>query len=428
MIPATILIPIIGSAVKLLAAGRAPDSGEWSGAVSSILAALVAQGNETNATLSRIEAKLDRLALQDFQHSYGAALNLLEEAMPEWRERAERERLIAEARNRLSDALAAAPDPLGKAVIEWYIGVAWLLSRSVPDCDRAMRRAADDGLAALLEVAEGWSPSPHSADFQQRVKGLETGINRVERWFTGGKGSASAQLAAGARGQLRRELAPRAREAETAFRAIQKTREALGLPPGACRPVRLWPYLQGDLALTLLGVPGSSLYGDLQLIVDLDDASRVRLGGVEVGVTAVERLPGTPAGRWSLVDAEVALAGDSRDEPWRFSLCALRDEGPIFASGGPGGSYRLPEDPITLGAPGRAFLASTADGAGTGPPLPGQHLIAGEAFYPAEGTVSLEPGQSSRGWVRFAIEGVPAAVVITPLPGGPPLHFIRPIG
>jgi hypothetical protein len=394
--------------------------------VSSILAALVAQGNETNATLSRIEAKLDRLALQHFQHSYGAALNLLEEAMPEWRELAERERLIAEARNRLSDALAAAPDPLGKAVTEWYIGVAWLLSRSAPDCDRAMRRAASDGLAALLEVAEGWSPSPYSADFQERIRGLETGIDRVGRWFIGSQGS--PQLAASARGQVRRELAPRAREAEIAFHAIQKTREALGAPPSACRPVRLWPHLDGDLSLTLLGVPGSLLDGDLQLIVDLDDASNVRLGGVEVGVSAIEHLPGAPAGKWSLVDAEVSLGAESRDEPQLFALCALSEEGPIFASGGPGGSYRLPADPITLGAPGRAFLASTADSAGAGPPLPGQHLIPDEAFYPAGGTISLGPGQSSRGWVRFAVEGVPAAVVITPLPGGPPLHFIRPIG
>lgn len=423
MIPVTAVIPLLGPAIKLLTDGRGPG-GEWGAQVTNILSALLAQGEDTNTTLTRIEEKLDRLTLQSFQHSYRSALNLLEEASPEWRDPQERERLIAEARNRLSDALASAPDPLSKGVTEWYLGLAWLLSRSAEDCDRAMRRAADAAFVALLEVAQEWSSLP-SAELDERSRRLDTGFGRFTSVILGSAGG-SPRATWEARKQLRQEVVPHAQDAEGVFLAIQRTREALGTDPEACPPARLAPAPTKEYA--------SSRKGQMNVIVDLNEGHTARVGALEVGIPALRVLPSAGSG-WTLVDTELVFACEPGEEaPLSFGIAAL-SSAHIAYTGNPGqGPYIPSYGGRWLHASGSAYLNSTPNRAGGGPSLPGPSILADGSFHPYfEGLVSpnrgaleLIPGQSARGWLRLACAGEPVAIAIDP-PDAQPLYFLRRI-
>jgi hypothetical protein len=424
MIPVTAVIPLLGPAIKLLTDGRGPG-GEWGGQVTNILSALLAQGEDTNTTLTRIEEKLDRLTLQSFQHSFGSALNLLEEASPARRDPLERERLIAEARNRLSDALASAPDPLSKGVTEWYLGLAWLLSRSAEDCDRAMRRAADAAFAALLEVAQEWSSHQASAELDERSRRLDTGFGRFTSSILGSAGG-STRATLEARKQLRQQLVPHAQDAEGVFLAIQRTREALGTDPEACLPARLAPAPTKEYA--------SSRKDQMNVIVDLNEGDTARVGALEVGIPALRVLP-SDGSRWTLVDTELVFACEPGEEaPLSFGIVALTSAY-IAYTGGPG---RGPYIPSYGGgwshADGSAYLNSTPNRAGGGPSLPGPSILADGSFHPYfeglmspnRGVLELIPGQSARGWLRLACAGEPVAIAIDP-PDTRRLYFLRRI-
>jgi len=421
MIPFVALLPVLGSAFRLLAGGGKVDPSLWGTEVTNVLSALTAESSQTNEALTRIEEKLDDLTLQPFRHSFGAALNLIEEATPEWREPGDRDSLIVEARNRLNDALATNPDPISRATVEWYLGVAWLLLRSTRDCERAMSRAADTCLAAMVGIVQVWNLAPGSPQVQENARALEDSGDRLHTWLFGGPGSAEAMTTATL--QVRRGLAPYAEDLEATLRGIQETRRTLGADPVDCPPARFGPPVDDAL--------GSGP----KLIVDVSEDHVARLWQVEVGVGGFKVLPDSPAEfKWTLVDAELLLACSPGAAPVEFRI-ALLDEQQVrppwvLAASTTdntrpyvGVDLRVAENQET------ELLTEVEAAVGAFVALPGPSLLASGGYHPAESVVQLQAGQTTRGWLRFACSGKPAAIVVTP-PGDSslslePVHFLR---
>lgn len=423
MIPFASVLPILGSAFRLLASGGKVDAGVWGSEVSNVLSALLAESDQTSAALSRIEAKLEDLSLQAFRNSFGAAMKLMQEATPEWRDAGDRERLIAEARSRLIDALATEPDPLARAMVEWYLGVAWLLSGSTKDCERTMRAAAGNGFASMLGIVQDWRAAPDSTAVRVRARELESGVDRLNRRLLGGSGSREAISTA--TWQVRRGLAPYAEDLEATLQGIQRTRKTLGSDPIDCPEARFGPPVSGRPGT------GSSDRVDPKLIVDVARRHPVRFGEIEVGVGGLKVSTDLPAFDGSLVDAEIKLARSASVGPIDIRLSVLDEmqathwiwsagevtPAPPFV----GTSLKIVEDQEIKRLDNLAVARML--------PLAGRALMANDPSHPAQRRIRLETGQARKGWLRFACAERPAAIVVTPVydsgAQSEDVHFIR---
>jgi hypothetical protein len=416
MIAFVTLLPVLGSAFRLLASGGKVDAGVWGSEVTNVLSALLAENNRTAEALAQIETKLDDISLQPFRHSFTAALTLMGEATPEWREPDVRDSLISEARNRLIDALATEPDPLSRATVEWYLGVAWLLSRSTRDCERAMARAADTCLSAMVEIVEVWRSAPASSEVKANARALEGGVDRLNTWLFGGAGSAQAKATATL--QARRGLAPYAEELEAALRGIQGTRLTMGADPRDCPAARFGPKISAAAG------------AGPKVIVDLPEGHTARLGPIEVGVGAVQDRLASAGLKGSVVDAEVLLACPAAAAPVEFRLALLNDQQIRQWHWGIDAADKAPPYVATELFAGETQETMLLDGAFASErslDLPGNGLMADGGHHPPRGRVRLNAGQA-RGWLRFVCIGTPAAIIVTPPAAGflaEPIHFIR---
>jgi hypothetical protein len=144
---------------RSLAAGDA--SGEaWANFGADLLGAVLQQQDETNATLVRLEDKIDRLLLERFRDPFRSGVRLLEQAQLVWANEQRRQAVLGSARDRFTDAATAAPDPLARAVAEWYLGVTWLLSGAPAAAEDAWAHARDAVLLAIDEAQSLLRPSP----------------------------------------------------------------------------------------------------------------------------------------------------------------------------------------------------------------------------------------------------------------------------
>jgi hypothetical protein len=418
MIPAVTLIPMLSSAARMLIGGSPPSKAEWNSEVTGLLEALLAQRDQMVANLNRIEQKIDGLMRQDFEHSFGTALNLLEEAAPAHRDLKERDRMLAAARDHLVRADVAADDPLAKATAECYLGLAWLLSRSKQDCDLAMRRAADHCFGALHHASGESSTTSFLEKGEAQLAAHEGVIERLTRRL-------SARREAEAAARKWAALGARLKESNAAFHEIREIRLALGTPPNECPQVSLWnghrgiPARKGE-------PPADMLRGEIDLFVDAGPGEIVRIAGLDVGVPEIQiRTEFQVDGGVTYVDAEIVLGSwagtpptlelrglDQRQVEW----LELDDEATHRVSRPRGGRTK---------SDNRRGDRNWPSSMGPAPALPGPALFGDGINFPERGLIAIESGQVARGWVRFGIVGEPAAIILKTTELRTNLYFAR---
>jgi hypothetical protein len=246
MDPTGVLLPYLGSVVvRSLLAGKTPDEQEWAGLAEAVLRALVAQESAVAAvqeTLDRLDRKVDRALLQDYEHSLGTALRTLGDAASYRRTADQRMRGLDEARHDLHRAYAAAPDLVARVEVQELISTTWLLAQSPHDALNALQDAA-----TLLRDAL-YATTIHRADIRaeierrkQETKETASTFARARLWWADKSGADAVHrtdgLVPAPRDQPIRELIEtRERENSTAagaiadrLRRVQATRRGLGL-------------------------------------------------------------------------------------------------------------------------------------------------------------------------------------------------------
>ena len=175
-----IVLPYLGSkVVKSLITGNGPDADAWASFAGQLLGVLVAQQSRTNETLGRIEAKVDRIAVQDHENALRRGFALLESAQRSWRAAPDRRRLLHEAQMAFVEAASAAPDDLARARSHIPVGITWLLMGSAND----MRGELDAAAKLLIPVALG--PRVMTAAEYQALWGeVRRELSPIERFFT----------------------------------------------------------------------------------------------------------------------------------------------------------------------------------------------------------------------------------------------------
>jgi hypothetical protein len=398
----TVISALLGLGLRTAFEGEAPDRGSLAGASSQILGALLLSQQAVNdATLRRVEQKIDRLALQHFEHALSSGQRLLAEAQPPHRERSDRERLLADARLRFSDAVAAAPDAAARAMVEWQLALVWLCAGSPTDCHRLLGSAVRTCWEELRQAAYAYS-HPQSHEVNTLADSLR---NPFERWKR-------------AREEAYRQLRVNAREAgEQAVRAldgVQRTRVALGVPGEMCRVPRL-QFTPPE------NMPSTEFHNELTAIVDARLGQRFGLD--RVGVTVLEVQPvgraqasdpflPRPKPDWHLYDVNVHLSYESEaDEPQRVRLSMLDRVDAVESA-----ELITPRPPRLANLREETDHAVLAAHAGDRP-LTGPALLPGGRPYLVDsiGWIRVDPGVSIDGWMRLAGRD-PAALRIGSMP------------
>ena len=212
---------LASTAIRSLVIGQPPTGDAWASAVSAVLSEMLKHQATTDETLRRIEQKIDRLAVLDFERSLTAGLRFIEEAQPTWRKWPDRKQQLGQARSYFIEASAAAPDDFSRAIADWYLGLAWLLGRSPRDSALALARARDDAFRALLSSLYEWeSPQPRTGS-----KGAKHDLTSSRK----------------ERRSLRHELVPHVQAAKELVAGVQATRRALGDPAEWCSIPQISP-------------------------------------------------------------------------------------------------------------------------------------------------------------------------------------------
>jgi hypothetical protein len=276
------------------ATGDEDWDGEWGTAVGSVLTALLATTRRTDRMLESIDAKIDQLTVDSYRHPLNAAIRHLTEAEHEWRSDEDRRAHLAQARFRLIDAVAAAPDGTIRATVEWHLGLAWLLSGSPPDCAAALDRARDESFGALCDAVASWASARRAAGrIPDLVRQLDpdrygTRLGPALRRFGLGRPADPAPDTGPSMIELALEVAG----------LVQEIRRALGFPASACARPRVLPEPLPDPADAGAVVP--------VVVVDLVPGTN-EVWGSAITVTEV-RSPRQVATQWWTVDVRLTAA------------------------------------------------------------------------------------------------------------------------
>ncbi|MGD9531770.1 hypothetical protein [Pseudonocardia sp.] len=323
--------------------------GAWGSAVGSVLTALLATTRRTDGMLGSIDAKIDQLAVDSYRHPLNAAIRHLTEADHEWRSDEDRRTHLEQARFRLIDAAAAAPDGSIRATVEWHLALAWLLSGSRPDCAAALTRARDESFGALTEAVTSWAPTGRTPgrmsdlvrqlDPDQYGPRLGPALKRI-----GLRRPADPAPAAGAPTSIDLALEVAA--------VVQEIRRALGFPPSACATPRVLPQPLPDPAAAVTVAPA--------VVVDLLPGPNDVWGSA---ITVAEvRPPRHVATRWWTVDVRLAAAPAVANPT--VQVLSLASEEDLYRAG-----EHLSEAPIAGFTPHQAPPAADPPGedGSTGP-------------------------------------------------------------
>lgn len=356
----TAVVAALGStAIKAFVKGQTPSREDWASATSGVLSAILSQQAVANQALTRIEHKIDQLAIAEYQRPLMAGLRFFEEAHPNWRTSTERDSLLAEARSRFVDAVAAAPDDHHRAIAEWHLAISWLLSGSLRDCLTELTRARDHAFASLVAARQevvGLSP----LDAEQRLLQSGSPMQRLRlEWFTARDPWNNPRLVQPLE-ELRRERLPAVQAAQQLTAGVQATRETLGVPPHSCGIPRLSPKFP-ELLHTQIRVG---------LQHGLNDVFGFMLGVHDIRVVDAEQLAG------------VVVPGTDRTSPPK----AFVIDADITVS--VPSAVVATSQPLWFGGPS-AMTKNDLEGLAL-PPLPGAEL------HP----LNVRIGESTRGWIR----------------------------
>ncbi|SHN44641.1 hypothetical protein [Cryptosporangium aurantiacum] len=309
MDPVTMLVATLGTqAVRtVLVQGVYTDDG-WDAAgatlLTDVLGALLGTEQETEATLQRVEEKLDALKVGRFQLPLQAAIRHLREARQEWRSTQDRGRLLEQARFLLTEACVAAPDGASRATAEWHLALTWLLSGSPRDCWEALTRARDESFGAITTALDEWAAAPLEA----RRWGKDT--DSPAEWTRRVVNSARTVMntTAGHR-EARTTIATRIEAAVQVAQTVQSIRAALGAQPASCQRPRLSLDPLPDAGIAPEFAPRPALVLDLLPGVN-------NVWGTSIHVHAIDS-PKQLSRCWWTVDAQVTInpaAPDTRTQ------------------------------------------------------------------------------------------------------------------
>jgi hypothetical protein len=132
-------------------------------------------------TLDRLEGKIDRALLQDYEHSLGAALRTLRAAASSGSTPEQRMRGLDQARHDLHRAYAVAPDVVARSEVQELVSATWLLAQCPQDALDALEEAA-----TLLRDAL-YATTLYRVDVRAEVYGQRqpttSVLARARRWW-----------------------------------------------------------------------------------------------------------------------------------------------------------------------------------------------------------------------------------------------------
>jgi hypothetical protein len=219
MVPLASLLPLLGSTVvKALVVGQRPGPEVWGSFSEKFLGAILVEQAQTAATLARIEAKIDRMALAPYENAMRTGRTLLEQAQRAWRRPEDRERLLHEARMQYVQAVSAAPDRSTAADAQVYLGMTWLLLGSI-----------EDTKATLAEAALTLFPFPEFASYPADRNAWKRDLTPGQRiWALVNPGAAYSYQQEHSQRQIEAGK-PREERMMENLRAVQQARRLLGV-------------------------------------------------------------------------------------------------------------------------------------------------------------------------------------------------------
>lgn len=401
----TVISALASTAVRAFIKGESPNRDAWASVATAVLGAMLAEVGATQTTLHNIEKRLDQARLREFNNPFAAGLELLARAAPPHRSPAEREHFLRQALGRFIDSISAAPNERAKILAYWHLALTWLLLRSLEDCKRELRCAADAGYQALVASAEIITTPPHEdLVVPEAIRRTPAATRLFNRVLGDSTRPYSAHVANDVVREMRYAAADQMSHLRSLLQAVQRARVALGVPETECVIPRCAAYVHPE---SNWGGSGGGPGTRASVIIDLSVGDLVRLGDVEISCHAV-RLHQVENRRIIDFKLHVGLATAANELVLEFGIIGPQD----LAADGTVADGLL--DPLPSRWWRQYHERQQLKDVRFGPAIPSPSLAADPASFTSQERLMIAPGYAGVGWLRLTSSVDPLAIQVSP--------------